>query len=99
VLYVILAIFWLVGGVLVQVFWDTLQPMMGFTVDRWMMGAVFFILASYNFIRWRMTRALNMPGPQKVHTPAPAHKTGEYNPALDFSKPDANEPPKQEDRK
>src|SRR2546422_1074578 len=57
-MYLYLAMFWLVTGVLVQIFWSELAPLAQFPINRNMMGAVFFVLFSYNFIRWRLARAM-----------------------------------------
>ena len=89
-MYLYLALFWLVLGVLAQIYWDTLQPHAYIPVDRPVFGFIFFVLFSYNFVRWRMARMLRQsqedtsappPRPRVIHR--------EYDPTFDFSKPDA----------
>ncbi|MSQ95381.1 MAG: hypothetical protein EXR98_12590 [Gemmataceae bacterium] len=89
-MYLFLATFWLVLGILVQVFWDSIATFSHFSADRTVMAVIFFVLFSYNFFRWRMQRALRKanevdaqelpPRPRVVHR--------EYDPTFDFSKPD-----------
>ena len=51
-----LAFFWLIFAVVVQYYWDVLEKHAFIPVNRTVMGFIFFILFSYNFIRWRMRR-------------------------------------------
>jgi hypothetical protein len=87
-----LAIFWLVLGVLVQVFWTTVEPHATFHVDRTFMGVVFFVLFSYNFIRWRM-QCMMRRGRDDTNEPPPKPRAihREYDPTFDFSKPDPDD--------
>jgi hypothetical protein len=83
-LHLILAIFWLVAGIIVQIFWTTLSQLMNFPVSRELMGFIFFVLFSYNFIRWRLARIRQ---PVDDDTSA-APKPKVIDPTFDFSKPD-----------
>jgi hypothetical protein len=88
-LHLCLAAFWLVAGVLVQIFWNDVQPHMVIPVSREVMGVIFFILFSYNFIRWRMARMLQRPDDDTTEPPRPKVIHRQYDPTFDFSKPDA----------
>ena len=87
-MYLYLAIFWLVIGVLVQIYWDTLEEHANFRVDRTLMGVVFFVLFSYNLIRWRMRRMIQRVEDDPSPPPRPRVVHREYDPNLDFTKPD-----------
>jgi hypothetical protein len=54
--YLFLAFFWLVLGVLAQIFWADLERHAIVRIDRSIGGFVFFVLFSYNIIRWRLAR-------------------------------------------
>jgi hypothetical protein len=54
--YLFLALFWLVAGVLAQIFWADLERHAIVRIDRSIGAFVFFVLFSYNIIRWRMAR-------------------------------------------
>lgn len=91
-LYLMLALFWLMLGIFVQVFWTSISSAMNIPIDRTLMGVIFFILFLYNFVRWRMTQMLqrNREEREPPRRPAPAEKL-EYDPALDFTKPTPEE--------
>ncbi len=91
-MYLYLALFWLVVGVLAQVYWETLRDHAFVPVDRAVLGFIFFVLFSYNLIRWRLARMMRRtqedadempPRPRVIHS--------EYDPTFDFSKPDADD--------
>jgi len=91
-MYLYLAIFWLVVGVLLQVYWDVVAPYSLLPPDRTrpVMGAIFFVLFSYNIVRWRLARAMEQARreAEAMAHPPPKHATPvEYDPAFDFSKP------------
>lgn len=92
-MYLYLAIFWLVLGVMVQVFWDAIEARTHPYVGRGGMGIVFFILFSYNFFRWRLAQSMQRRSDeiQRAANP-PHHDKDEYNPAFDFSKDDPKPP-------
>jgi hypothetical protein len=93
-LYLYLALFWLSVGVTVQVFWEPISQHAMIPVSRTMMGAIFFILFCYNFVRWRMGRVLNQIKRDAEEPPRRrTHPNAEYDPTLDFSKPDDKPPP------
>ena len=86
--YLFLAFFWLVIGVLLQLFWTTLQPFAHIPVDRNIISFVCFMLFSYNLVRWRMSRVLLRDSPRYQDAPPrPRRGEPEYNPAFDFSDP------------
>ena len=97
-MYLYLAIFWLVVGVIAQFFWDTLQEHAYIPVDRTVFGIIFFVLFSYNFLRWRMARMMHQSFDDTVEPPPrPKVVHREYDPSLDFSKPDPDgDPPTKE---
>lgn len=86
-LYLVLAFFWLVSGVIIQVFWHELSRHLNFPVGREAMGVVFFILFSYNFVRWRMSRRVRHAPDDDTPPPRP-RVVKEYDPTFDFSKDD-----------
>jgi Na+-transporting methylmalonyl-CoA/oxaloacetate decarboxylase gamma subunit len=54
------------------------------------MGVIFFVLFIYNFIRWRMARMLQrMADDTTEPPPQPKVIHREYDPAFDFSEPEA----------
>ncbi len=92
-MYLFLALVWLIVGVLVQVFWTSLQPIMRIPIDRTLVGIIIFVLFIYNFIRWRLAR-MRVEQPTKPRFPTRIVE-GEYDPNLDFSKEEPrNEPPR-----
>jgi hypothetical protein len=88
-----LAIFWIVTGVLVQIFWNTVQPHMVIPVNREVMGVIFFILFSYNFVRWRMSRMLQRTYDDTTEPPRPRVVHKEYDPTFDFSRDEKKDEP------
>jgi hypothetical protein len=54
--YLFLAFFWLVVGVLAQIYWTDLEPRAYIPVNRTIVGFLFFALFSFNYMRWRMAR-------------------------------------------
>jgi hypothetical protein len=93
IVYLGLAVFWLVIGVLMQMFWTTLQPRMMIPVDRSVMGFICFILFSYSFVRWRMMSGWGYRQPEKSDLPPRPRRVDEpIDPNFDFS--DAADPKK-----
>ena len=90
-MYQFLAIFWLIIGVLIQVFWTTLQPLARIPADRLTMGFICLLLFCYSLVRWRMARMLQR-SPQEPDEPRrPRHRAEQpIDPTFDFSdrKPD-----------
>src|SRR5262245_38255297 len=84
-MYMFLAIFWLIVGVLMQVYWDTIQPWANIPVDRVLLGVILFVLFSYNFFRWRLSVASERTIPEKNDSPPRPRIEREYNPELDFT--------------
>jgi len=95
-LYLYLALFWLILGVLMQFFWDDLQRHAFVRIDRSLAGFVLFVLFSYNFIRWRLSRIMEQHE-KTDDEPPDQHRGGgqDYNPELDFS----DSKPKEADEK
>ena len=94
-LYLVMAGFWLIVGVTAQFYWEDLRPLMNIPVDRTVAGVVFFILFSFNFIRWRMQRAAQRHDSEE-HSPRRSRVVHrEYDPTFDFSdtKPNDAKPP------
>jgi hypothetical protein len=92
VVYLGLAIFWFVVGVLIQAFWTTLQPRAHIPVDRSAMGFICFILFSYSFIRWRIMRMLQRSRDEAAEPRRRRHRAeSPIDPSFDFSDP--KEPP------
>ena len=90
-MYLGLAIFWLVVGVLIQVFWTTLQPRAHIPVDQTAMGFICFLLFSYSFIRWRMMRMLRRSRDEAAEPPRRRRAESPIDPTFDFTDP--KEPP------
>jgi hypothetical protein len=91
-MYLLLAIFWLIVGVFMQIYWDVLQPWANIPVDRVILGVILFVLFSYNFFRWRLSvMSERTVTDQSEPTPRPRVER-EYNPELDFTD-DKKEPP------
>jgi hypothetical protein len=90
-LHLALAVFWFVTGVLVQIYWSSLQPMMNIPLNRETMGFIFFALFSNNFLRWRFERSRMRFHDDRTPPPKPKVVHREYDPTFDFSKDD--EPP------
>jgi hypothetical protein len=84
--YLILALFWLVLAVVLQIFWETLREHAYIPVDRSIVGFVCFVLFSYNFIRWRMAR-VRAQAYEQLNAPPPPRPHREYDPTFDFSDP------------
>ena len=87
-----LARIWVAVAVVVQIFWDVLKEHSFIPVDRTVMGLIFFILVSYNFIRWRTARMQDRW--EKVdHEPPPRPRVKQpIDPNFDFSD-EKKEPP------
>jgi hypothetical protein len=84
--YLFLAFFWLVGGVLAQIFWADLERHAIVRIDRSIGGLVFFVLFSYNIIRWRMARVRqeaidehNETPPRRRHADQPIDSTFDFS--------------------
>ncbi len=92
-LHLCLALFWLVTGVLVQIFWNDVKPHAYIPVSREVMGVIFFILFSYNFIRWRMARMMQRTDDDTTEPPRPKVIHREYDPTFDFSKDEKKDEP------
>jgi hypothetical protein len=95
--YLFLACFWLVVGVLVQMYWTTLQPRMLIPVDRGVMGFIFFVMFSYCFIRWRLAR-IRQQAIEEANEPPPRPRHAEepIDPAFDFSDKKSDDEKKKE---
>jgi hypothetical protein len=86
VVYLFLAVFWLVVGVLIQVFWETLQPLARIPVDRTAMGFICFLLFSYSLVRWRMVRMLQRAREESNEPRRPRRRAEQpIDPTFDFS--------------
>src|SRR6516162_2678986 len=86
VVYLFLAFFWLVVGVLAQIFWADLERHAFVRVDRGIGGFIFFVLFSYNFIRWRMARVRQQaPHLANEPPPRPRRRDQPIDPTFDFS--------------
>jgi hypothetical protein len=82
----ILAIFWLVVGCVIQLFWTTLKPHMYIPVERGTMGVICFILFSYSFVRWRMARMLQRAKEEPDEPRRPRRRAEPpIDPTFDFS--------------
>jgi hypothetical protein len=90
--YLILAVFWIVLAVVLQIFWDTLERHAFIPIDRTIASVVCFVLSSYNFLRWRLARAREQL--QRDNTEPPSRPRREYDPTLDFSDPEPTDEPK-----
>jgi len=84
--YLFLAFFWLVVGVLAQIFWADLERHAIVRIDRTIGGFVFFVLFSYNILRWRMARGRqeaidehNDPPPRRRHADQPIDSTFDFS--------------------
>ncbi len=91
-MYLVLAIFWLVVGLILQVFWTTLQPLARIPADRTTMGVICFILSLYCFVRWRMMLALR----RARHVDEELHwrrrdAVRRIDPTFDFSDPQSDD--------
>lgn len=84
-MYLMLAIFWLIVGVLLQIYWDALQPWANIPVDRFILGAILFVLFSYNFFRWRLAVMQQRTVKEDSEPPPRPRVEREYNPELDFT--------------
>ncbi|MBI1832234.1 MAG: hypothetical protein HYR84_12385 [Planctomycetes bacterium] len=85
-MYLYLAIFWLIVGVLAQFFWDDLQRHAFVHIDRTFGGFVLFVLFSYNFIRWRLARLRDQWQAETEEPQTPTRETHpEYHSEFDFS--------------
>jgi hypothetical protein len=88
-MYLCLAIFWFVSGVLLQYCWTDVAPFLQIPGDRnrEIMGVIFFVLFSYNFFRWRMERMLRR-AKEEANKPPPKRPVvlGDYDPTFDISK-------------
>lgn len=83
-MYLGMALFWLIVGILIQVFWADLQPRMNFQIDRTMMGLLCFVLFSYSFVRWRMAQ-MRERSRQAEEPPRRRHPEQPIDPTFDFS--------------
>jgi hypothetical protein len=95
--YLVLALFWLGVGVLVQIFWRDLEGHSFLPVDRRLAGFGFFVLFSYNFLRWRMARVREQAIREFHEMPArPRRREEPIDPAFDFSEPNAEDKQKKD---
>jgi hypothetical protein len=86
--YLFLAFFWLVVAVLLQIYWTTLEAHAFIPVDRSVAGFACFVLFSYNFIRWRMSRVREQARQEADEPPPrPRHSDQPIDPTFDFSDP------------
>ena len=83
-MHLYLAIFWLVVGVIGQVYWDTLKDRMNVPIERSTFLLIFVVLFGYNFMRWRMTRMAERSVSDASDPPPRPRVKREYNPDLDF---------------
>jgi hypothetical protein len=84
--YLYLAIFWLVVGAVIQIFWTDLKPRMNIPIGRSEMGFICFLLFSYSFIRWRMVRMLRRAREDADSPPPRRHRAEQpIDPTFDFS--------------
>ena len=88
-MHLALAIFWVAFAVVVQYYWDALKDHTFIPVDRTIMGFIFFVLFSYNFIRWRLGRSRDR-WEQVPHEPPTRPRV--TDPTFDFSD-EKKEPP------
>ncbi len=95
-MYIGLAIFWIVVGVILQVFWDTLKERAWIPIDRGLMAIICFIMFSYCIFRWRMARALAAAQEGSKEPPVPRPRRA-YDATLDFSP--TPKPPKGDEKK
>jgi hypothetical protein len=92
--YLFLALFWLGVGILLQVFWESFAQFAHIPVERTTVGVFCFILMSYNFMRWRLAHMMNN---RRLRANAPSNERREpreYDPNLDFSQADHDQPDK-----
>ena len=87
VVHLFMALFWFALGVVFQIYWDTLERHRFIPVSRHMVSFFFFVLFSYNFIRWRMERVRRQAHEEMLEPPPrPRHADPEYyDPTFDFS--------------
>jgi hypothetical protein len=52
-----LAFFWIAVALVINYYWDVLERHAFVQVPRLLVAFVCFVLFSYNFIRWRLSRA------------------------------------------
>ncbi len=84
--YLFLAFFWLVVGVLAQIFWADLERHAIVRIDRSIGGFVFFVLFSYNILRWRMARVRQKALDEHHETPPRRRRADQpIDSTLDFS--------------
>jgi hypothetical protein len=82
--YLYLAIFWLVLGVMLQYYWDTLARVAFIPISRELVAIFCFVLISYNMLRWRMARAAEKAHWQSNEPPPPKPRR-EFDPASDLA--------------
>ena len=91
-MYLFFVFFWLVVGALFQIYWASIQPLALIPVDRYLMGLICFIMFSYSFLRWRMTRARKQTS--RDADESRSHRAAQpIDPTFDFSD---SEPPKEQ---
>jgi hypothetical protein len=84
--YLYLALFWLIVGVLIQVFWTTLEPYTNAHLGRTGLGAICFIMFSYSYIRWRMVRIMQRAREESDEPRRRRHRAEQpIDPTFDFS--------------
>ena len=97
-MYLYLAIFWLIVGIILQVFWEIISKLAHIPVDRMVVALFCFILMSYNFTRWRINQLMSRAERKLSEPPRPARREREeYDPNLDFTGlDDPSGPPKKQ---
>ncbi len=91
-MHLFLAFFWIAVAVVFQIYWETLQRHAFIPVSRNFVSFVFFVLFSYNFIRWRMARTRRQAR-EDAEEPPPRPQLADRkpDPTFDFSKPDSKD--------
>ena len=93
-MHIYLAIFWFIVGVVVNVYWETLEQHRFVPVSREIVTFACFVLFSYNLIRWRLARSYAR-SQEELPTLPPrprVEKSDEYNAEFDFSKKNDQSP-------
>ncbi|MBI3823027.1 MAG: hypothetical protein HY289_10170 [Planctomycetes bacterium] len=92
--YLFLAFFWIVVAVIVQIYWDVLKQHAFIPIDRTVMGFIFFLLFSYNFLRWRMARSRQQQWEQIPQEPPPRPRVVDPPPDATFDFSDDDKKPR-----
>ena len=96
---VFLGFFWLCAGAALLFVHFTGRQVMHLREDAaGMLGMLALLLSAYNFVRWWAARASRRARMNEMRrdsrAPRESEAHTEYDPALDFTKPDSPEPPK-----